>query len=108
MLVAHLHQGREKEGVHKSKTSQNRMYSRTDHAANPTVSDRQEQVAVTQREKSSTPATGKRFIRIQPEVKEEGRAMKIDITMITMYIMYFVLFRVTSGGFDTMMYNSLF
>ena len=34
--------------------------------------------------------------------------MKIDITMITMYVMYFVLFRVTSGGFDTMMYNSLF
>ena len=41
-------------------------------------------------------------------MKEEGRAMKIDIAMIKMYIMYFVLFRVTSGGFDTMMYKSLF
>ena len=34
--------------------------------------------------------------------------MEIDITMITMYIMYFVLFRVTSGGFATIVYNSLF
>ena len=84
------------------------MYSRTNHAANPTVSDRQGQVAATQHEKSSTPVTGKRFIRIQPEVKEEGCAMKIDITVITMYVMYFVLFRVISGGFDTFMYNSLF
>ena len=82
------------------------MYSRTNHAANPTASDRQEQVAVTQHEKSSTPVTGKRFIRIQPEVKEEGCA--IDITVFTMYLMYFVLFRVISGGFDTFMYNSLF
>ena len=100
---------REEDDEHKSKTSQNRTHSRTNHAANPTVSDRQEQVAVTQHEKSSTPpATGKRFIRIQLEVKEEGCAMKIDITVITMYVMYFVLFRVISGGFDTMMYNSLF
>ena len=98
--------GREEDDVHKSKTSQTRMYSRTDHAANPTVSDRQEQVAVTQREKSSTPATEKRFIRIQREVKGEGCA--IDFTMFTMYVMYSVLFRVSSGGFDTCMYNSLF
>ena len=41
------------------------------------------------------------------KVKEEGRAMKTDITMISMYVMYFVLFRVTSGGFDTLMYNLL-
>ena len=82
------------------------MYSRTDHAANPTVSDRQEQVATTQHEKSSTPVTGKRFIRIQLEVKEEGCV--IDITVFTMYVMYSVLFRVLSGGFDTFMYNSLF
>ena len=67
------------------------MYSRTDHASNPTVSDRQEQVAVTQLEKSSTPATGKRFIRIQLEVKEEGCV--IDITVFTMYVMYLVLFQ---------------
>ena len=49
--------------------------------------------------------------RIQPEVKEEGREMKTEIIMIstyTMYVMYFVLFRVTSGGFDTLMYSSLF
>ena len=98
--------GREEDDEHKSKTSQNRTHSRTDHAANPTVSDRQEQVAVTQQEKSSTPATGKRFIRIQLEVKEEGCA--IDLIMFTMYVMYFVLFRVLSGGFDTFMYNSLF
>ena len=42
--------------------------------------------------------------RIQPEVKEEGREIKTDIIMIstyTMYVMCFVLFRVTSGGFDT-------
>ena len=56
----HSIKGREEDDVHKSKTSQNRMYSRTNHAANPTVSDRQEQVAITQHEKSSTPATGKK------------------------------------------------
>ena len=67
------------------------MYSRTDHAANPTVSDRQEQVAVKQHEKSSTPANGKRFVRIQLEVKEEGCA--IDLTVFTMYVMYLVLFQ---------------
>ena len=82
------------------------MYSRTDHAANPTVSDRQEQVATTQHEKSSTPATGKRFIRIRPEVKEEG--CTIDFTVFTMCVTYFVLFRLTSDGFDTFMYKSLF
>ena len=63
MLVGYRYhniKGREEDDVHKSKTSQNRMYSRTNHAANPTVSDRQEQVAVTQHEKSSTPATGKK------------------------------------------------
>ena len=42
------------------------------------------------------------------KVKEEGRAMKTDIIMISLYVMYFVLFRLTSGGFYTMMYNSLF
>ena len=50
------------------------------------------------------------FKTLEPsqKVKEEGRAMKTDITMISMYVMYFVLFRVTSGGFDTLMYSSLF
>ena len=81
------------------------MYSRTDHVANATVSDRQDQVAVTQHGKSSTPVTGKRFIRILLEVKEEG--CTIDFTVFTMCIMYSVLFRVLSGGFDTFMYNSL-
>ena len=99
----HSMKGREDGDAHKSKTLQNPTHSRTNHAVNPTVSDRQGQVAATQYRKSSTPD-----IRIQPEVKEEGRAMKIDITMITMYVMYFVLFRVTSGGFNTIMYNSLF
>ena len=100
------HSIREEDNVHQSKTPQTRMYSRTDQAANPTVSDRQEQTAVTQREKSSSPATGKGFIRIQREVKEEGYA--IDFTVFTMYVMYSVLFRVSSGGFDTFTYNSLF
>ena len=38
--------------------------------------------------------------RIQPEVKEKGRTMKTDIIMILTYVMYSVLFRVTSGDFD--------
>ena len=42
------------------------------------------------------------------KVKGEGRAMKTDITLISMYVTYFVLFRVTSGGFYTLMYSSLF
>ena len=42
--------------------------------------------------------------RIRPDVKEEGREMKTDIIMISTYItyvMYLVLFGVTSGGFYT-------
>ena len=109
MYCYHSIKGREEDDVHKSKTSQNRMYSRTDHAANPTVSDRQEQVAVTQREKSSSPATGKRFIRIQREVKKEGCTIYFTMfTLYVMYVMYSVLFRVSSGGFDTFMCISLF
>ena len=50
---------REEDDEHKSKTSQNRTHSRTNHAANPTVSDRQGQVAATQYGISSTPVTGK-------------------------------------------------
>ena len=42
--------------------------------------------------------------RIQPEVTEEGREMKTDIMILTYtaYVMYFVFFRVTSAGFDTL------
>ena len=55
----HSMKGREEDDEHKSKTSQNRTHSRTNHAANPTVSDRQGQVAAIQYGKSSTPVTGK-------------------------------------------------
>ena len=51
--------GREEDDEHKSKTSQNRTHSRPSHMVNPTVSDRQGQVAATQYGKSSTPVTGK-------------------------------------------------
>ena len=78
----HNMKGREEDDTYKSKTSQNPTHPRTDHVANPTVSDRQEQVAVTQHGKSSTPATGKRFTRILLEVKEEG--CTIDFTVFTM------------------------
>ena len=50
---------REEDDKHKSKTSQNRTHSRTNHATNPTVSDRQGQVAATQYGISSTLVTGK-------------------------------------------------
>ena len=50
---------REEDDKHKSKTSQNRTHSRTNHVANPTMSDRHDQVAATQYEISSTPVTGK-------------------------------------------------
>ena len=55
----HSIKGREEDDVHKSKTSQNRTHSRTNHAVNPTVSDRQGLVAATQHGKSSTPVMGK-------------------------------------------------
>ena len=46
--------------------------------------------------------------RIQPEVTEEGREILIMILTYALYVICFVLFRVTSGGFDTLMYSSLF
>ena len=55
----HSMKGREEDDAHKSKTLQNRTHSRTNHVVNPTVSDRQGQVAATQYGKSSTPVTGK-------------------------------------------------
>ena len=55
----HCRKGREEDDAHKSKTLQNRMHSRTNHADNPTVSDRQGQVAATQNGMSSTPIMGK-------------------------------------------------
>ena len=48
--------------VHKPKTSQTRTHSRTNHVVNPTVSDRQGQVAVIQHRKSSTTSNGEGFI----------------------------------------------
>ena len=50
---------REEDDKHKSKTSQHRTHSRTNHVANPTAPDRQGQVAATQYGIPSTPLTGK-------------------------------------------------
>ena len=50
---------REEDDKHKSKTSQHRTHSRTNHVANPTAPDRQGQVAATQYGISSSPVTGK-------------------------------------------------
>ena len=55
----HNMKGREENDTHKSKTSQHRTHSRTNHAVNPTLSDRQGQVDATQYEMSSTPVMGK-------------------------------------------------
>ena len=55
----HSMTGREEDDAHKSKTLQNRTHLRTNHVVNPTLSDRQGQVAATQYGKSSTPVTGK-------------------------------------------------
>ena len=55
----HNMKGREDDDTYKSKTSQNLTHSRTNHVANPTVSDRHGQVAATQYGISSTPVTGK-------------------------------------------------
>ena len=50
---------REEDDVHKPKTSQNRTHPQTNHAVNPTLSDRQGQAAATQHGKPSTPVKGK-------------------------------------------------
>ena len=55
----HNMKGREEDDTHKSKTSQHRTHSRTNHVVNPTLSDRQGQVAATQNGMSSTPVMGK-------------------------------------------------
>ena len=55
----HSIKGRKEDDAHKSKTSQTPTHSRTHHVANPTVSDRQGQVAAIQNGKSSTSVTGK-------------------------------------------------
>ena len=44
----HTIKRREEDEVHQPKTSQNRTHSQTNHAANPTVPDRQGQIAVIQ------------------------------------------------------------
>ena len=55
----HSIKGREEDDVHKPKTSQNRTHPQTNHAVNPTLSDRQGQAAATQHGKPSTPVKGK-------------------------------------------------
>lgn len=96
----HSMKGREEDDKHKSKTSQNRTHSRTNHAANPTVSDQQGQVAATLYGNSSTSVTGKG--------SQKNDVIPMNEMIVIPYLMYFVLFRVTCDGFDTIMYKSLF
>ena len=88
--------GREEDDT---KTSQNPTHPRTDHVTNPTVSDQQGQVATTLYGISSTPVTGKG--------SQKRDAIPMTVMIMIPYLMCFVLFRVTSDGFDTFMYKSL-
>ena len=88
---------REEDDKHKSKTSQHRTHSRTNHVANPTVSDQQGQAAATLYENSSAPIIGKG--------SQKSDVIPMNEMIMIPYLMYFVLFRVTSDGFDTIMYN---
>ena len=92
--------GREEDDTYKSKTSQNPTHSQTNHVANPTMSDQQGQVAATLYGNSSTTVTGKGSQKSDVIPRKE--------MIMTLYLMCFVLFRVTSDGFDTIMYKSLF
>ena len=96
----HSMKGREEDDEHKSKTSQNRTHSQTNHVANPTVSDQQGQGAATLYGNSSTSVTGKGF--------QKNDVIPMNDLIVIPYLMYLVLFRLTSDGFDTIMYKSLF
>ena len=67
--------------------------------ANPIVSDQQGQVAATLYGISSTPVIGKG--------SQKNDATPMTVMIMIPYLMCFVLFRVTSDGFDTFMYKSL-
>ena len=92
--------GREEDDKPKSKTSQNPTHSRTNNVANPTVSDQQGQVAATLYGHSSTSVTGKGF--------QKNDVIPMNELFVIPYLMYLVLFRLTSDGFYTIMYKSLF